>query len=202
LGFDWGEDYQLYTQMMTQRAQGAWSDLVAGEVLYREKFRNDTWCWLSLTQAYTALDSHSDAETCLEQLLDLSPGNLHSWLIGFEVYQRFGDIRSIYGLMHKAACFFKGQRTFAQVMAFFMLNLGNAELAAPYARDYHARTPDKADGLVPLMLTLMHLGRPDDIREIMDYELANAGDARLNEIRAVLETIPDLNVYLPAPLSA
>lgn len=197
LGFDWGDDYQLYTRMMAQRAQGSWSELIAAEALYREKFRHDTWCWLSLTQAYTAVESRSNAETCLEQLLTLSPGNLHSWLIGFELYQRFDDTRGIYGLMHRAACFFKGQRTYFQVMAFFMLNMGNAELAAPYAREYHARTPDKADALVPLMLTLMHLGRPDDIREIMSYEVANASDARMSEIRAVLESIPDLNVYLP-----
>jgi hypothetical protein len=104
--------------------------------------------------------------------------------------------------MHEAACFFRGQRTFSQVMAFFMLNQGKAELAEPYARDYHARTPDKADALLPLLLTLHRLGRRTDIREIVAFEAANANAGRLGEIRAMLEGIADLREYMPAPAPA
>lgn len=196
LNFDWGEDYQIYVRMLTQRAQGSWSELVASEKLYREKFGHDTWCWLSLAQGYRALGCRIDAENCFLQLLNMSPGNLHTWLIGFEIYQTFNNMDAIQALMHKAACFFRGQRIFSQVMAFFMLNLGNAEKAAPYAWDYHARTPDRGDALLPIMLVLKHLGRVNDIQQIVDYELANAGEGRLAEIRAVLGGVPDLVPFL------
>jgi len=196
LKFDWGADYQLYTHMMVQRAHAEWSDIVAAEKIYRDKFGNDTWCWLSLAQAYRALGNYADAEYCFLRLLSLSPGNLHTWLIGFDIYKEFGSTDDIDALIHKASCFFRGQRIFSQIMAFFMLNLGDAEKAAPYAWDYHARTPDRGDALVPIMLTLKHLGRIVDIEQIVEYELANASEGRLAEVKAVLNGVPDLMPFL------
>lgn len=198
LGFDWGEDYELYRHLLNQRAASDWHGILNNQKLYIEKFSNDTWCWLALTQAHTAIGTKSEALMSLLRLLDLSPGHLHSWICGQNIYLKYDDLTGVSSLMHRASAFFKGQRIFSQIMAYFHLNNGNAEGAEAYARDYYARTPDRADALVPLLKTLWFLSKNDEIKQIMDFVLNNASDSRLAEIRANFIGSPELEPYLLA----
>ena len=186
LGFDWGPDYELYRQMMLARASADWPRLIEHSAHYQEKFQNDTWYWLSMTQAYIASGSFVEAKLSHSKLVELCPGNLQTWMLGLSLYQKFGDRVDIDGLIHRASSFFQGQRIFSQMMAFFHLKLGDAFAAEPYARDYHARTPDRADALVPLLMTLRFLDRLPEVRDIIEYERSIATPARLSEIEANL----------------
>jgi tetratricopeptide (TPR) repeat protein len=196
LGFEWGEDYELYRTLLDQRATGDWLAILQDEKRYIEKFGNDTWCWLALTQAHTAIGTKSEASKCLIRLLDLSPGQLHAWLCGLTLYMKYDDHVGISGLMHRANAFFRGQRIFSQVMAYFHLNTGNAIAAEAYARDYHSRTPDRADALVPLLKILCALDRREEIKQIMNFVLANSPAQRLAELRANFNGSPELQAYL------
>lgn len=197
LGFEWGEDYDLYRKMLDQRSAGDWHGILQGEKRYIEKFGNDTWCWLALTMAHTVVGSRSEAFTCFLRLIELSPGQLHSWLCGLNLFIKYDDRAGISRLMHRANGFFKGQRIFSQVMAYFHLNIGDAVAAEAYARDYHARTPDRADALVPLLKTLWFLSRREEIEQIMNFVLANTSPPQLAEIRANFSGSPELQAYLP-----
>lgn len=197
LGFHWGESYRLYSRLMNLRVREDWDAIAAEEFTFRDAFPDDTWLWLTLTEFHLARKSRRDVELCYQKLLELSPGNLHFWLLGLNIYSTFSDRGAMEALMHRASCFFQGQRIYSQLMAYFYLHIGNAELAAPYAWDYHSRTPDRGDGLVPILLVLWHLSRHDDIRQIIDYERVNSSESRLAEIRANLNEIPDLRQFCP-----
>ncbi|MGQ2918077.1 MULTISPECIES: hypothetical protein [Rhizobium] len=197
LGFDWGEDYEVYRRLHEYRATRNWEALLENEALFVDKYHHDTWCWLALTQAHAAIGTKLKASLCLLRLLELSPGQLHSWLCGLSLYTQYNDPSGISALMQRANVFFRGQRIFSQVMAYFHLNTGNAIEAEPYARDYYNRTPDRADSLVPLLKTLWFLGKHQEIQQIFDYVLVNSTSARLVEIRSNLAGSPELECYLP-----
>lgn len=197
LGFDWGEGYEVYREMMELRVAGEWQAIVDAEERYLEKFASDSWCWLSLTQAYTALGDWDRAQRCLWRLLELSPGNLHFWLCGLNIFLASGDSDGVQALAHRANAFFRGQRIFSQVMAYFHLNSGRADKAVAYARDYHQRTPDRADALVPLLQSLKFLQREEDVKQIIEFEVAHANPSRLAEIRANLSALPEFMQYMP-----
>ncbi len=198
LGFDWGAEYELYRQLLDRRSSGDWGGIIDNQAVYAEKFGNDTWCWLALTQAHTAIGSMSEAKICLSRLLDLNPGHVHSWLHGLNLFLKHNDHDGISALIHRARAFFRGQRIFSQMMAYFCLNTGKAVEAEPFARDYHARTPDRADALVPLLKTLTFLSRHEEIRQIVNFEVSVASPSRMAEIRANFNGSPELEEYLPA----
>ena len=200
LGFDWGEDYEIYRKLHEYRATGNWNALLENEVLFVDKYHHDTWCWLALTQAHAAIGTKLKASLCLLRLLDLSPGQLHSWLCGLSLYTRYNDASGISALMQRANVFFRGQRIFSQVMAFFHLNTGNPIEAEPYARDYYDRTPDRADSLVPLLKTLWLLNKHQEIQHIFDFTLAHATAERIAEIKANIAGSPELEAYIPKQL--
>lgn len=196
LGFDWGPDYEIYRSMMEQRSKGEWGKLLADQELYQHHFGNDTWCWLSLTQAHTEIGSKADAERCLNLLLELSPGNLHSWLAGLTIFMKHNDYGGLGSLVHRARSYFQGQRIFSQLMAYIKLATGQYLESEPWARDYYARTPDRGDGLVPLLIMLSRTGKDIESRQIIEFEVSIGSPARIAEVRANLSGIAELAPYL------
>ncbi|NRQ14611.1 hypothetical protein BHMPCIPO_01851 [Ensifer sesbaniae] len=198
LGFDWGESYDAYRSMLEARRSGDWGALIDREAFYVSKFPNDTFTWMSLMQAHAAIGTLENGKRCLSSLLDLSPGYLYAWTDGLGLLHKHNDQTGVLELIQRAKDFFIDQRMLSQVMAYFCLSSGRYEEAEAHGRNYHSRTPDRADALVPWLKALLALGRTDEVKRVVDYEVSIAGVARMADIRANFSGWPDLKAYLPA----
>jgi hypothetical protein len=192
LGFDWGPDYDWYEQMLKAGASGDWTRVLelypSAPALYRED--SQVTCYLA--RSYATQGDVGQAAAAYDRLVALSPGYIHYWLEAFEFHRSRNAWANLVTLRVKADAFYRGQRQYSNLMAFEYLRTQNYGPAETFGRDYRERTPDRADGVVPILKILVATGRTDEALELARLEAEGSTGVRLEHLRANLGNVPEL----------
>lgn len=193
LGFDWGSQYTLYTEALYQAREGRWTELLNDHGRLLSKFPHETQILAALARAAIQSGECGLAYCLIDELLDLSPGHIHYWLMAFSFYRSQGDERSVIATVDRAKAFFGTQRQFSHLLAWVLIERLMFVEAEHYARDYQARTPDRYDGLIPLMRVLISTDRPHEARSLGELAAATCDPGRVWELKANLANIPEID---------
>jgi hypothetical protein len=194
LGFDWGDSYRMFRQMLIYASRENWAAIIGRYPQYLETCAEDSQFWQISARAFAHAEMRDEAAHAFGKLLERTPGSLHSWLLAIYFHLDAGERDQAEALMARAFDFYQGQRGYSQLMAFVMLRMSNLQEAETHAREYLANTPDRSEGVLPLVKVLGVSGRTEEARNIFLMSVQNGGQARLTEFEHLLNMLPEINV--------
>jgi hypothetical protein len=192
LGFDWGASYQLYKRALEASSQGNFQFLLDNRLELQNKFPNDFQIIFALATATTMTNKIVEAENLIKICLKKEPGFIYSWNLAFDFATIYHKIDLLEEFIAQAKQFFGDQRQGSHVLSLLYLKLKKYEQAEIYARDYHARTPDRTDSLYPILRVFAETGRENTAREWALNDAANRDAAGKSQTLSIVQRIPEL----------
>ena len=166
LGWEWGDTYTLYAEMLRLTVERRWRELEEHRDAYEPTFKGDTQFWCCMASLGNARRDDSIALPAFEQLLRLCPGVAGPWMMYARYLVALRRRDDAEALIERARVL-GNSSAFHGIAADVFALLKNWKMSEMHARERLKRSPNEMRATFPLISILVKQGRNRELELLL-----------------------------------